>query len=240
MTHHLTRILCAAEPRGDVAAVERLLATAAEIDAHAVAVVGDLAASGGRTSLREVFRALGRGGLPTFWVPGPGDAPIAGYLHEAHDVGLVHPELHGVHGTAAVAPDGQLLFAGLGGEIDDDPEAPREEEARLRYARWEPAYRLRVLEQLDGQEPVLLFHTPPAHKGRDAPGSEVVAELTATYRARLVVCGGERMTELIGRTLVVAPGSLTAGQYALVDLHAHEARLADFDRGATTTEAHTR
>jgi Icc-related predicted phosphoesterase len=225
-SQQITRILCAAEPRGDAAAVERLLQTAAERQPHAVAIVGDLAAGGTRASHRALFGALGAGGLPTFWVPGPCDAPVAHYLREAHDMGIVHPMVHGVHGTAALAPDGHLVFAGLGGEIDDDPDAQREEVDRLRYPRWEAEYRLRIIGDFD-QQPVLLFATAPAHKGRDVPGSEVVAELAATYRARLLVCSGEPMTEMIGRTLVVAPGSLASGRFAVVDLHTREVETGE-------------
>jgi Icc-related predicted phosphoesterase len=221
-THQLTKILCAADPRGDVDAVERLVRVAGDRGADAIAVVGNLAADGTRASYRALFRALGAAGLPTYWVPGPGDAPIAHYLREAHDVGIVHPTLRGVHGTAALAPDGHLLFAGLGGEVDDAPDAAREELDRLRYPRWEAEYRLRILDEFDELSPVLLFATPPAHKGRNVPGSEVLAELVASHRARLVVCGGEPATELIGRTLVVAPGSLADGHFAIVDLHTRE------------------
>jgi uncharacterized protein len=224
-SHKLNRILCLAEPRGDVDTVERVLRASADHQADAVAVVGDLTAGGARADHRALFRALGAGGLPTFWVPGPGDAPAAHYLREAHDVEIAHPTVHGVHGTAATAPDGHVVFAGLGGTIDDDPDAAREEVSALRYPRWEAEYRLRVLDELGGQETVLLFATPPAHKGRDLPGSEVVAELVATHRARLVVCAGEPATELIGRSLVVAPGSLSDGRFAVADLHAREAQL---------------
>jgi Icc-related predicted phosphoesterase len=226
-TQRVTKILCAAEPRGNAEAVERLLVIAAERGAHAVAVVGDLATAGDRESYRAVFHALGSGGLPAFWVPGAHDAPIGDYLREAHTMEIVHPDLHGVHGTAAMAPDGHILFAGMGGHVDDDPDAPRDELDTLRYPRWEPDYRLKILNEFAEHQPVLLFSTPPAHKGLHVPGSDVLAELAATYRARLVVCGGERTSELLGRTLVVAPGSLLDGLYAVVDLEAREAEFGE-------------
>jgi hypothetical protein len=47
-----------------------------------------------------------------------------------------------VHGIAAFAPGGHLVVAGMGGAIDDDPDAPREEVGELRYPRWEAEYRL--------------------------------------------------------------------------------------------------
>jgi Icc-related predicted phosphoesterase len=82
---------------------------------------------------------------------------------------------------------------------------------------------------------VLLLSTPPAHKGLGNDGSEVLAELVATYRPRLVVCGGERGSELLGRTPVVAPGSLGDGHYAIADLHSHEVRLEQLAAGARTS-----
>jgi Icc-related predicted phosphoesterase len=224
-SQRVSRILCAADPRGSREATEALAATAADRDVHAVAVVGDLAPGGGRDAYRAVFRALGGAGLPTFWVPGPADAPVAQYLREAHNAEVVHPELHGIHGTAAFAPDGHLLFAGIGGAVDDDPDAPRDETGALRYPRWEAEYRLKIVAELGEHEPVLLFATPPAHKGAGGAGSDVVAELVGTYRARLVVCGGVRGTKTLGRTLVVAPGSLAAGQFAVADLQTREIEL---------------
>jgi Icc-related predicted phosphoesterase len=224
---HMNTILCAADPRGDVPAVKQLIRTAADSSADAIAIVGDLAEGGARESHRAVFGALAVGGIPTFWVPGAGDAPVADYLREAHDIEQVHLDLHGVHGTAAVAPDGHVLFAGLGGEADDDPDGPRDEMQRLHYPRWEAEYRLRIISQFENPSLVLLFATPPAHKGLQTPGSEALAALAATHRARLVVCGGDRVTEMIGRTLVVGPGSLRDGQFAVVDLRARIAEMRE-------------
>jgi uncharacterized protein len=225
--HRVTRILCAANPRGAVPALERALEAAHERDVHAVALVGDLSGAPATPEhLRAVFRALADANLPAYWVPGPGDAPIADYLREAQNVEIVYPYLRGVHGTVAFAP-GHVLVAGMGGEVSDDPDTPREETERLRYPRWEPEYRLKLVRELAEHELVLLVATPPAHKGHGTPGSEVLTELIASHRPRLVVSGGERGTKMIGRSLVVAPGSLGDGHYAVADLHAHEAELED-------------
>jgi Icc-related predicted phosphoesterase len=221
-SQRVNRILCAADPKGSADALERLLAGAEEHDVQAVAIVGDL--TGGddaAESYRSVFRSLGSAALPTYWVPGPGDAPIDHYLREAHNIEIVFPFLHGIHGTAAFAP-GYVLFAGFGGEVGDDPDGARDERERLRYPRWEAEYRLKLVRELDEHQLVLLFSTHPAHKGHGTAGSEALAELIGTYRPRLVVCGGDRGDEMLGRSLVVAPGSLADGHYAVVDLHAHQ------------------
>jgi Icc-related predicted phosphoesterase len=223
------RILCAAEPRGSAEALERLLAGAGEHDVQAVAVVGDLTgADGAAEGYRSVFRTLASAGLPTYWVPGPGDAPVEHYLREAHNIEIVFPFLHGLHGTAAFAP-GHVLFAGLGGELGDDPDGPREERERLRYPRWEAEYRLKLLRELPEHQLVLLFATHPAHKGLGTRGSEALAELIGTHRPRLVICGGDRGAEMLGRSLVVAPGSLAEGHYAVADVqsqHVQHEQLA--------------
>jgi Icc-related predicted phosphoesterase len=220
----VTRVLCAADPQGSADDAQRLVQLASERDVHAIAIVGALG-TGRPDTMRDLFKALGRGGVPVYWVPGPRDAPIAGYLREAYNAEVVFPSLHGVHGTAAFSPDRHLVIAGLGGEISDDPDGAREEVDGLRYPRWEAEYRLKIVSELEPHQPVLLFSTPPAHKGAGLEGSEVVAELVATHRARLVVCGGPPGVHTLGRTMVVSPGSLAEGNYAIADLHAKQAEL---------------
>src|SRR4051812_26646084 len=225
----LSRVLCAADPLGSAEAVGALLRAADELDVQAIALVGDLSDGGDDRAAhyRSLFQGLGHAGHDAFWVPGPSDAPIAGYLREAYNVEVAYPFLHGVHGTAAFAA-GPVLVAGFGGDVDDDPGATRDELERLRYPRWEPEYRLKLVQRELGEheQPILLFATPPAHKGLEAAGSEALAELAVTHRARLVVCGGERRSMMLGRTLVVAPGRLVDGCYAVADVHSRTAELS--------------
>lgn len=234
--HRVTRVLCAAEARGATDAVDALLHAAAEMDVQGIALVGDL--SGGEPAerpaqFRSLFRALGATRLDTYWVPGPSDAPVGAYLREAHNIEIAYPFLHGVHGTAAFAP-GTVLVAGFGGEVVDDPSGERDEVDRLRYPRWEVEYRLKLIgrELSEHEQPILLFATRPAHKGTGVAGSEALAEMAATLRARLVVCGGERGTMTIGRTLVVSPGPLADGSYAIADLHSRSAELSELSGSA--------
>jgi Icc-related predicted phosphoesterase len=214
----VTTILCAADPRGSEAAAERLVRACEEHAVDAVALLGDLSAGGAGASYRPVFHALARTGRPAYWVPGPGDAPIGAYVREASAIERIHPTLRGLHATAAFAPGGHVVLAGLGGEIDDHPDGQRDEDARLRYPRIEAEYRLKLLDELGEHERVLLFWSRPAHKRLEPGGSEAVAELVNTYRPRLVIVGGARGSEQLGTSLVVAPGSLCDGDYAVVDL----------------------
>lgn len=222
-SEHVNRILCAGRPSGCVEGIERLLEVAADEGAQAIAVVGDLGK--GQEGPREVFHALGRARQPVYWVPGPGDAPAGRYLRESYNIEVACPQVRGVHGTAAFAPDAHVAFAGMGGAVNDDPDVLREDDTSLRYPRWEAAYRLKILTALDYNELVMLFATPPAHKGRNLPGSDAVAELIGTYRPRLVVTSGEAQITEIGRSLIVAPGSLADGSYAVAHPHARTAEL---------------
>jgi Icc-related predicted phosphoesterase len=223
----VSRIACAAAPGGSADTIEALLDATEDRDVHALVVIGDLGA-GDAASLRTLFKTLARGGLPAYWVPGPGDAPVEHYLREAQNIEIVAPFLRGVHGTGAFA-GAHVLVAGFGGEVSDDPDGPRDEQDRLRYPRWEPEYRLKLVRELDEHQLVLAFSTPPAH---EALGSDVLAELVGTHRPRLVVCGGEQGTAMIGRSLVVAPGSLADGHYAIADLYSHEVESEQLPTGA--------
>jgi hypothetical protein len=178
-SEHTNRILCAADPRGSVDKIAGLLDAADEHQVDVVAMVGDIGEHGG--GYRAVFRAFARARCPAFWVPGPGDVPVERYLQEAFSIETAFPWLRGVHGTAASA-SGELLFAGFGGEIDDDPGHARDEREKLTYPRWEAEYRLKVLGEFEYNELVMLFCTAPAHKGLGRVGSEAVAELVGTYR----------------------------------------------------------
>lgn len=230
-TRRVTRILCAADPGGQADALEAIAGVIAGRDVHAIAIVGDLG-GGDADSLRGLLHAMLRLDRPVYWVPGPGDAPIQTYLREAANVEIVATSLHGVHGTLAITPDAHTLVAGFGGEVSDDPDAERDESRRLRYPRWEAEYRLKFLHELEENQRMLLFSTPPAHKGLGTDGSEVLAELVNTHRPRLVVCGGPRISEMLGRSLVVAPGSLREGHYAIADLNSHELEQEQLAAGA--------
>ena len=218
MSGHITKIVASCEPRGQSEKVERLIQAAKEDGAQVLALLGDLGADGEIREYAGLLKAVGRAGLPAFYVPGPGDAPFGKYLKEAHNTEVVFASLHGVHGTFAFAP-GYLLFAGMGGEISDDPRHEREEMERLSYPGWEVEYWLKTLRELKDYKKVFLFGTPPAHKGLREGGSELLAELVKTYSPRLALTGGDVFRqERLGTSLVVAPGRLSEGGYALIDL----------------------
>jgi Icc-related predicted phosphoesterase len=219
-TKHIRKLLAVSGLNGEVELLESLFTELRDEPIDAVAVAGDLGAPWSKAeTYGALFKALGRADVPVFWIPGANDAPLGDYLREAYNMEIAYPKLRGVHGTAAIGPD-HVLFAGIGGEIVDDPETPRSEEALIRYPGWEAEYRLTVVGEFKDYAKVFLFTTRPAHKGLHEPGSEVLAELINTYRPRIVVTAGDQPTEgRLGTSLIVSPGRLDQGSYALIDFH---------------------
>jgi len=219
MARRLRRLLVAGPVNGATDALEQLLQEVPEDEIDLMAVVGDLGAPWSKPdTFGEIFRLLGEHGRPAYWIPGPTDAPLGQYLREAYNMEIAFEHLHGVHGTLALASP-HIVVAGMGGEIVDDPDAIRGEEALLRYPGWEVEYRLKAVREVDELQRIFMFTTRPAHKGLGEEGSEMLAELIKTYRPRVAVVGGESPAEeTLGKTLVVSPGRLDLGHYALVDL----------------------
>jgi Icc-related predicted phosphoesterase len=220
MAKHLEKLLAVGGLNGDIGALGTLLDALGDEPIDAVAVVGDLGAPWSKgDTYRALFKALGQSGRAAFWVPGTNDAPLGEYLSESYNMEIAFPRLRGVHGTAAVGPN-HVLFAGIGGDIADDPDTVRSEEALIRYPGWEAEYRLKVVDEFKDYPKVFLFTTRPQHKGLHEGGSEVLAELINTHRPRIVVTSGDDQAEVeLGKSLVVSPGRLDQGRYALVDFH---------------------
>jgi uncharacterized protein len=210
------KIFAAGAPKGDPGLVQHFARAAADANADAVILLGGLKdAKLSPRSFGEVLKALSASGLPSFYIPGPEDSPLADYLREAADFEVVFPQLHGVHGTFAFAP-GYVVVAGLGGAIDDSAESMREENLRLNYPGWELQYRLKFLRELRDYPKIFLFSNPPAHKGHAEPGSTTIAEMIKTYNPRVVVAAGpSQRSEVLAQSLVVFPGSLERGQFSV-------------------------
>jgi Icc-related predicted phosphoesterase len=220
MAKHIQKVLAVGGMNGEVDLLENLFEELGGEPIDAVALVGDLGAPWSKAgTYRALFKALGQADLATFWIPGQNDAPISDYLRESYNMEIAYPKLRGVHATAAIGP-AHVLFAGIGGEIVDDPDTVRSEEALIRYPGWEAEYRLKVVDEFKDYAKVFLFTTRPAHKGLRESGSGVLAELINTYRPHLVITGGDEPSEeTLGTSPVVCPGRIDRGRYALIDLH---------------------
>ncbi|GIX07461.1 MAG: heat-stable protein [Candidatus Poribacteria bacterium] len=230
MLNPVRRVVVAAEPQGELAALKRLIGRLFELRADALAITGNLLSSkAGGEEFAQFFETLAESSVPTYFVPGPEDVPMSAYLREAANIETVAPHLHGVHGTFAIAP-GFVVFAGFGGEVTDDPEALRKEDGRLFYPAWEVEYRFKFLRELKDYPKVFLFHSAPEHKGLGEQGSAVLAELIKTHQPRLVLIGGKApREEVLGTARVVGPGSLAEGHFAVVSLRGNQVEHHQLD-----------
>jgi len=173
---------------------------------------------------------LGALNLPGYIVPGQLDAPERVFLQASVNHEVVAPTLALVH--RSFAPLGRnFMVAGFGGRLTAEK---RETVWAVEYPFWEAEFGFDFLHRLD-QDRILLFHTPPAdteldlHRGKHI-GAAVVNTLIKAYHPKFVFCGealdGQGKT-LIGSSLVVNPGPLSEGYYAILDTREKKVYFGD-------------
>lgn len=161
-------------------------------------------------------------------VPGHRDAPLTDYLRAVlkdppgnSHVGLVHKSF--------INTGRDFVLVGFGGDLTPDE---RETDLVNRFPEWELAYHLQVLEHMP-QDPILLTHYPPLAEVVDLEdgehvGSPRLRELIELHRPAYVFCGhanGSQGVESIGRTVVINPGSLREGDYAILNTRKETVRF---------------
>ena len=165
--------------------------------------------------------------LPFFAIPGNVDSPLPQYVKIGWEQMKENPHLHIVHSNL-YAVNNEFAIAGFGGEIT---EQEKENFFVLQFPRCELELGLSFLSSLSHKR-IFLSHTPPMgvldtddgkHKG-----SGVINDLIQKFQPSWVFCGhahGARGDELIGECMVVNPGALKNGFYALVDTEKKEVEL---------------
>lgn len=171
------------------------------------------------------YRVLGQLGVPVCVIPGRLDAPERVYLQATVNRADIAPTIMPVH--RGFAPVGRnFVVTGFGGYLTD---GRREHMWVLEYPSWEAEFGLHFLRHLE-QDRILLTHTPPAGRDLDLDagrhvGAPAVNTLIKTVNPKFVFCGyalDGQGKALIGDSLVVHPGPLARGCYALVDTRSHE------------------
>lgn len=179
------------------------------------------------------FKALADTATPCFVVPGNLDAPLDFFLHVAinrnvvaHNTFLIH---HRITDKFNAPKPRDMHLCGFGGEIS---EKESEQFFGLIFSRPQALYAVEPFVSFP-QPKTLLLHSVPSLMHRER-GSEVVEEIIDTVRPSHVFCGavddlqGER---IVGTALVVCPGEMKRGNYAVVDTLTNKVQFRKLEAG---------
>ena len=259
------RIFAVSDLHGAVGALESFIAKVREENVDIVTFSGDIVAEGARVrewmaaaqerrlprcDLAEFhdeerddlrvytafFKALAETGKPCFVVPGNLDAPLDFFLHVAlnrkvvaHNTCIIH---HRVSDKFSVPLSRDMHICGFGGEIT---EKNSEQFFGLIFPRVQALYAVEPF--IDFPLPkTLILHTVP--RLMHTRGSDVVEELIDTVRPSHVFCGafddlqGEKT---VGTALVVCPGEMKKGHYAVVDSISNKVVFGKLEVGGPRT-----
>ncbi len=165
---------------------------------------------------RRFFFNLNGFGIPVVCIPGNMDAPIERYRKAIEEF----PNLHDVH--ERIFEYQGYTFFGYGGEIGD-----KEERELVFVSKRETVVKAFEKNKDSFNRLILLFHHPPKSKIDLDPGtqthigSEVVNQIIERYSPIFCFCGHAHHSagqDTIQNTLVVNPGALKKGRYAVVDI----------------------
>jgi hypothetical protein len=154
----------------------------------------------------------------TYVLPGMSDAPESLYFKIVYSFHQIYPNFRPCH--EQVWTDESFLVTGFGGDLsvgDDD------RQFLLQYTPPWAEFATRRLPYMPGDK-VILTYSPPVSRLDIADGERLgvvfVNELIEKVEPRLLVCGRAHSGQgrvLMGSTVVVNPGALFMGQYAVVD-----------------------
>lgn len=243
----IRNVLVISDLRGRLDVLEPLAERCRELGCEAVLVAGNLFSPGLRAEEWARARAEGRApsapeaalhqeeeknsqvldafldwlsklNVPAFIIPGALDAPERLFVQGVADHSSISPRVTLVHrGFAELGT--QHVVAGFGGRVT---EAVREFSWAVEYPAWEVEFGLEFLRQFDRRRILLLHSAPAGVPGSSGEPAAVLADLIKMHTPEVVVCappGEEAGSIHIGTSLVVWPGRLDQGHYAIVDLH---------------------
>lgn len=179
------------------------------------------------------YGQIGTLGIPMVTIPGNLDAPESAYFRNVLPPGCPSPNVKLVHHGFEIISE-KFLFAGFGGEITD---GCRETSLVLQYPHWEARFSFEPVRHVR-KEKIFLFHSPPVGEHVDLSeglhiGHRAVNDILALHKPYIAFCGHAHKAqgqEYVGNTLVVNPGSLKSGNYALVDTVRKEVKLVAFKK----------
>ncbi len=165
----------------------------------------------------EFYGWLNSHGVPALIIPGNMDAPKFRYWKLMDKIRDELTNVFQIHSYPLEL--GGLTFAGFGGEV-------HETEWEDYFVCMYSAEDLAEADLASGPNAVILTHSPPIGKmvsrdGEKEKGSFVINKLINDRTPRLLICGHAHDgsgQEIIGKTVVVNPGALKNGRFALIDL----------------------
>jgi len=161
-------------------------------------------------------------------IPGHVDAPYNLFLEEILSRRHRYPHVLPIHHNF-INTGRDFVLVGFGGEIT---EGDRDDEVLVRFPRWELEYWLDAVNHLP-QEPVLLTHIPPLAERIDLAegehvGNAFLRRLIEELKPIYAFCGHAHAAqgmEEIGETMVINPGALTHGHYAILNTRKETVRF---------------
>ena len=208
-------------PRGALRDVYRAAGIEAVVFAGSVLPAGDVPARDAKRLYTAFFDALAALGLPAVVVPGHLDTPLVLFRQVATPYASHTPPIVVVD-RAVTSLVRTVVVGGLGGLLAEDHSA--EEVAATERTLRDALLALAALRQYTGPR-LLLVHTPPRGRVVDRDngrhvGRRAVNRLIADVGATMAVCGyaheGQGKDDIDG-TIVVNPGPLADGCYAIID-----------------------
>jgi len=219
------KILSISDFHGNVDVLEPLAIKAGEINPDVIVFSGDIVKGSLHREEKsdlalyfkfyEVINSIKK---PVFVIPGNMDAPAERYFKVIMESEAVYENIICVHGRS-IRAGRDMCIGGLGGEVTLNE---RDDALMLKFPAWEAKYLLGNLAQEESDK-ILLFHTPPIstvdmEQGKHK-GCGIVNELIKSLAPKFAFCGhahNARGKDTIGDTLVINPGALKYGNYAIV------------------------
>ena len=176
--------------------------------------------------LRQFMLFLADTQKTVYVLPGMSDAPEAVYFKTVYALTRLYANLRPAH--EQVYHEDDFLVSGFGGQLtvgEDD------REFLLRYTTPWAEFSTRNLSYMPGDK-ILMTYTPPVCRLDMADGERLgmlfVNDLIEKTAPKFLVCGQAYSSPgrvLLGSTVVINPGPLFKGQYAVLDYPSCETRF---------------
>ncbi len=208
------RILVASDLHGSEQAALEIRSGSLKYKAKLVVLCGDITHFGDITQATRLLEKASSSSIPIVYVPGNCDPPVLADLKDLVNIYNIHGRIHLIDG---------ICLGGVGGAPPSPFNTPFElNEKGIRQ----------VLDSISSElkscaRTILVSHSPPAGTSLDQTqlgihvGSRSVREFIERVQPDLVLCGHIHESlgkDILGRSVMVNPGSARHGSYAVLDL----------------------